>query len=51
MIELFEHLTMGFCLWDIPLVILLIVVTALFFVRKQKLSKKKKELQDQLSKQ
>lgn len=47
--EIFENLTLGFCWWDLPALILLIAVTALFFVRRHKLNNEKKELQNQLS--
>lgn len=43
-----EHLKFG-CWWDIPALILLIVITVLFFVRRHQLSKEKKELQGKLS--
>lgn len=45
----FENVALGFCWWDLPALILLIAVTALFFVRRHKLGKEIKELQDQLS--
>jgi hypothetical protein len=47
----FEYATLGFCWWDIPTLILLIAVTALFFVRRHKLGKEIKELQNQLPEQ
>jgi hypothetical protein len=43
----FEDLTLGFCWWDLPALILLVAVTALFFIRHHKLNKEKKELQNQ----
>lgn len=46
-----ENLALGFCWWDLPALILLIAVTALFFVRRHKLNDEKKELQNQLSEQ
>ncbi len=46
-----ENLTLGFCWWDIPAVILLIALTIVFFVRRHKLNVEKKELQNQLSEQ
>lgn len=46
---IFEYATLGFCWWDVPALILLIVATALFFVRRHKLGKEIKELQNQLS--
>jgi hypothetical protein len=45
----FEYATLGFCWWDIPALILFIAAAALFFVRRHKLGKEIKELQDQLS--
>ncbi len=49
--EFFEHLTVGCCWWDFPALILLIAITALFFVKRHKLNNEKKELQNQLSEQ
>lgn len=48
--EFFEHITLGFCWWDIPALILLIAATACFFVKRHKLNSEKKELQSQMSK-
>lgn len=50
MMEFFEHASLGFCWWDIPSLIVLLAVTACFFIKRHKLKEEKKELQDQLSK-
>lgn len=49
MIEFLKNVTIGFCWWDIPILILLIVMTAWFSIKKNRLKKEKEELQNQLS--
>ena len=49
MMGFLEHVTLGFCWWDFPALLLLIAVTAWFFMKRHKLNEDKKELQDQLS--
>ena len=43
----FEHLKLG-CWWDIPVLLLLIAATAIFWVRRHQLCTWMKELEDQL---
>lgn len=40
-----EHLTVGFCWWDIPGLILLIAAIAFVVIRKKSLKKELKELE------
>ena len=47
--DMLEHSVFGFCWWDIPACILLIVVIAVFAVQHRKLKKIERELEDQLS--
>ena len=43
------HTTLGFCWWDIPALIVLIVVIAAFAVKHHNMKKEEKDLEDQLS--
>ncbi len=49
MMGIFEQAALGFCWWDIPGLLVLIAVTAVFLVKRHKLKEEKKELQKQLS--
>lgn len=49
MLYIFEHTVFGFCWWDLPAVIILIVVIALFAWKYHDSKKQEKDLEDQLS--
>lgn len=49
MIDYLKYVTFGFCWWDIPILILLIAVTAWLSVKKHNMKKEKEELQNKLS--
>ncbi len=49
MSNIMEHTVFGFCGWDLPALILLIGLVVYFAVRRHKLVKEKKELEEQLS--
>lgn len=44
-----EHTTLGFCLWDLPAAIILIVVIAVFAWKHHDMKQQEKELEDQIS--
>ncbi|MBA4700829.1 MAG: hypothetical protein H2212_15515 [Ruminococcus sp.] len=44
-----SHTVLGFCWWDLPALIVLIVVIAAFAVKHHNMKKKEKDLEDQLS--
>lgn len=44
-----EHTTLGFCLWDLPAAIILIVVIALFAWKHHDMKQQEKDLEDQIS--
>ena len=46
---IFEHSVFGFCWWDLPAVIILIVVIALFAWKHHDMKKQEKDLEDRLS--
>lgn len=46
---IFEHTVFGFCWWDLPAVIILIVVIALFAWKHHDMKKQEKDLEDKLS--
>ena len=43
-----EHTVLGFCWWDIPALIILLVVIALFIKKHHDMKKLENELEDQL---
>lgn len=45
MADFMEHLTVGFCWWDIPGLILLVAAIAFVVIRKRSLKKELKELE------
>lgn len=49
MLSIFTNTVIGFCWWDIPALIILIAVIAVFAVKHRNLKKEEKELEDQLS--
>ncbi|XCP84467.1 hypothetical protein ABXS75_15590 [Roseburia hominis] len=49
MAQIFEHVCLGFCVWDIPALLVIIAVIAGFTVRLRKLKKERKELEDRVS--
>lgn len=49
MAYIFEHSTLGFCWWDIPALIVLIVVIAVFAWKRHEMKKQEKDLEDQIS--
>ncbi len=44
-----SHTVLGFCWWDLPALIVLIVVIAAFAVKRHNMKKEEKDLEDQLS--
>lgn len=46
---LFEHTALGFCWWDLPALIILIVVIVVFAKQRHDLKKQEKDLEDELS--
>lgn len=44
-----EHSVLGFCLWDLPAVIVLIIVIAGFIWKHHDMKKQEKDLEDQIS--
>lgn len=44
-----EHTVFGFCWWDIPALIVLIAVVAVFVVKHRDMKKQEKGFEDQLS--
>ena len=44
-----HHTLIGFCHWDLPALIILLIVVAIFLVRNRKLKKREEELQDQIN--
>ena len=49
MAYIFEHTVFGFCWWDLLALIILIVVIAVFVMKRHDMKKEEKELEDQLS--
>lgn len=49
MAYIIEHSKLGFCWWDIPALIVLIVVVAVFVWKHHDMKKQEKDLEDQLS--
>lgn len=49
MLYILRHTTLGFCWWDIPALIILIVVIVAFIWNRHKLKKQEKELEDKLA--
>ena len=49
MAYIFEHSKLGFCWWDLVMLILLIALIVVFIVQMHKLNKKKKDLEDKIS--
>lgn len=45
----FEHSVFGFCWWDLPAAIVLIVVIVAFVWKHHDMKKQEKELEDQIS--
>lgn len=44
-----EHTTFGFCLWDLPAVVILIIVIAAFVWKLHDMKQQERELEDQIS--
>ena len=44
-----EHTKFGFCWWDLLALLLLVVLVAVYLVRRHNLKKEQKELEDQLA--
>lgn len=45
----FEHSVLGFCWWDLPAAIILIVVIAVFAWKHHDMKKQEKDLEDRIS--
>lgn len=45
----FVHTTLGFCFWDIPALIVLIVMAVVLIVHMVKQNRREKEFEDELS--
>ena len=43
-----HHTVIGFCQWDLPALIILLIVAAILLWRNHKLKKREEELQDQI---
>lgn len=46
---IFQHTVLGFCWWDLPAFIVLVVVAAYFIIKHHNLKQEEKDLEDQLS--
>lgn len=46
----FEHSALGFCWWDLPAAIVLIVVVVAFIWKHHDMKKQERELEDEISK-
>lgn len=46
--DFLKNIIWGWCIWDTLIVVFVIVVTALFLIRRYKLNKEIKELKDQM---
>ena len=46
---IFTHSTLGFCMWDIPALIVLIAVCVIFAVHRHNQKKREQEFEEQLA--
>lgn len=46
---IFEHTALGFCWWDLPAAVILIVVIAVTVWKQHDMKKQERDLEDQLS--
>lgn len=46
---IFAHTKLWFCWWDLPAAIILIAIAVIFVVRRHKMKKQEKKLEDYLS--
>ena len=46
---IFTHSTLGFCIWDIPSLIVLIAIVAIFIVHRHNQKKREMDFEDQLA--
>ncbi|MBI4856903.1 MAG: hypothetical protein HY818_09195 [Acetobacterium woodii] len=46
---IFTHSTLGFCIWDIPALIVLIAIVVIFIVHRHNQKKREKDFEDQLA--
>lgn len=46
---IFSHSVLGLCAWDLPALILLVVMAVVFLVHRHKQKKRENEFEDQLS--
>nr|WP_320025575.1 hypothetical protein [uncultured Acetobacterium sp.] len=46
---IFTHSTLGFCIWDIPALIVLIAIVVVFIVHRHNQKKREKDFEDQLA--
>lgn len=50
MAYILEHTRLGFCLLDIPAVIILVAIIAFFVIKAKKMKDEQKELEEQIAK-
>lgn len=46
---MFAHTSLGFCMWDIPALIVLAAMVVVFAVHRHKQKKREKDFEDQLA--
>lgn len=46
---MFDHTILGFCIWDIPALIVLAATIVVFLVHRHKQKKREKDFEDQLA--
>ena len=47
--NMFAHTSIGYCMWDIPALIVLILIIVIFIVHRHNQKKREEEFEDQLS--
>ena len=48
---MFENMSLGFCSWDLPAFIVLVVVIGILYIQQRNFKNKKKELEQAIQKQ
>lgn len=46
---MFDHTVLGFCIWDIPALVVLIATVVVFLLHRHKQKKREKEFEDELA--